>query len=753
MSYTWSEFYEKELERLKEKNDSLAFDLAKETRWYEETNAYKELIEHNLFYKFYKPYETWKKKRQANKEGELKNGTIKALTFSGDEWLNSLEGNPDYVKDYDERIKSITNRYDKWVRFVEPKLWDEKEKEVESADPSYEKKVSIVPYRNFSKLKKLTAETPYILFVEDENALDAKAIPYLEKYLSLHPETEVLYGGEDYVDQEGNRSDFYAKPSYSPSTLFSNFYFGSYFLVRTKTALEVKLVGDKDARVNLYDFVLKLCHPFSDLKFFVKRVDLILYHRQDKPFTPWGYEETYVPLKKRYLKSLGIKASESCAAGSDIFAVRPDLPEEHLVSVVIPSKDNPEYLKKCIGSLTEGTTYQNIEIIVVDNGSSEEHKKEIETYLKELPATTLYLYEKMEFNFSKMCNIGANRALGEYILLLNDDIEIIESNWLTNMVRQSMLPGTGAVGAKLWYGLDKRIQHAGVSIVEEGPVHKLVTLYDEGMIYFGTNVFVQDKSAVTGACLLVKTSDYHRVGGLDESFAVAYNDVDFCLKLHKKGLFNVFCADAVLLHHESVSRGYDEVSKEKFLRMTAEWNRLKEKYPTWTNEDPFYSSILFGASSSYEPKYYFPGDRLSSTKVVLTEASVGNSITSGCTDKVSLAFDKVSKTFSTSSQEKDAFYITGWSYFSDIDNNYFERKIVLRKKDSEKVYFLNLYDRERPIVKRLLGNPIHGDSIGFSAYLPEGRVEAGEYEIGILYFHRELNRFAVKFKEETISLN
>ena len=261
-------------------------------------------------------------------------------------------------------------------------------------------------------------------------------------------------------------------------------------------------------------------------------------------------------------------------------------PDEEMVSIVIPSKDNVNMLKTCINSIVENTEYGNYEIIVVDNGSNDENSKKYVDKISKVNGK--YIYEKMDFNFSKMCNIGAENSQGKYILFLNDDIEVTDSKWLTEMVGYCQLPETGAVGAKLLYPDTKNIQHCGVINIQNGPVHCFGNMPD-GDYYFGRTSLPYNFSAVTGACFMIKKKDFC---GFDEDFAVAYNDVDLCFSLLEKGLYNVCLNNISLLHYESVSRGDDRKNEEKLLRLYRERMKLDNKYRNYISNDLYYNTNL-----------------------------------------------------------------------------------------------------------------------------------------------------------------
>jgi GT2 family glycosyltransferase len=278
--------------------------------------------------------------------------------------------------------------------------------------------------------------------------------------------------------------------------------------------------------------------------------------------------------------------------------------EEHTarsLSVIIPSKDNPDLLEKCIRSVLNTASELQYEIVVVDNGSAAAEKRRIEALLERLRQSGMpglgqlyYLYEPMEFNFSRMCNLGAERASGELLLFLNDDVELAAPESLRSMVRLAARPYTGAVGLKLLYPDDKaqgRIQHAGIVNLPMGPVHKLQFGRDEQVYYFGWNRGRHNALAVTAACLVVEKRKFQEVGGFDEALAVAFNDVDLCFRLYEQGYENVCECDSYAFHDESYSRGADE-SAEKLARLLAERRKLYERHPSLEGKDPYYSIYL-----------------------------------------------------------------------------------------------------------------------------------------------------------------
>ncbi|MBR1629507.1 MAG: glycosyltransferase, partial [Lachnospiraceae bacterium] len=204
-----------------------------------------------------------------------------------------------------------------------------------------------------------------------------------------------------------------------------------------------------------------------------------------------------------------------------------------------------------------------------------------------------YVYEPKEFNFSQMCNRGAEETDGDFLLFLNDDIEICGEEWLSRLVGHAQLPHAGAVGCKLYYPGHTEIQHVGVLNLPIGPGHAFHHFTDADMVlYYGRNLLEYNFSAVTGACLMVDRQKFKEVGGFDESLPVAYNDVELCFKLIDAGYYNILRNDVVMIHHESVSRGYEDVSEEKIQRQMREMERLYELHPDWKGRDPFYNVNL-----------------------------------------------------------------------------------------------------------------------------------------------------------------
>ncbi len=291
-----------------------------------------------------------------------------------------------------------------------------------------------------------------------------------------------------------------------------------------------------------------------------------------------------------YFEDSGITVEDGPAPG--LYRIKHPLPEHPpLVSIIIPTRDQVEILKKCVESIRQNTEYENWEMLIVDNQSVE---SETHIYLDQIqddPRIKVIHYEKT-FNYSALNNFAVQYAQGEVLALLNNDVEVISKGWLTEMVSHAIRLEIGAVGAKLLYS-NGTVQHAGVILGlggVAGHAHRYLKGDEHG--YCHRAVVTQNLSAVTGACMVVRKSCYREVGGLNESdLAVAFNDIDFCLKLVTAGYRNVFTPFALLYHHESISRGADD-TPEKHARFTHEFEYMKKIWGAILQKDLAYNPNL-----------------------------------------------------------------------------------------------------------------------------------------------------------------
>ena len=385
------------------------------------------------------------------------------------------------------------------------------------------------------------------------------------------------------------------KPDYAIDNLRANNYI-CHFSVFSRELLDgtelfrTKFDGSQD-----HDMILRLT---DNAKHIVHVPKLLYYWRSHAGSVAGNIEaKPYVVEAARgavadHLRRHGFKnfTITSTRAFETIFKISYEIIGEPKISIIIPNKDHVEDLRRCISSIVEKSTWENYEIIVVENNSE---TKEIFSYYDELqnnPQIRVVTFEG-KFNYSKINNFGVSLATGDYVLLLNNDTQVITINWMEELLMYAQRPDVGAVGGKLYYG-DKTIQHAGVVIglgAHRTAGHVHYRQKRENLGYMGRLCYAQDMTAVTGACLLVKKSLYEQAGGLDESFEISLNDVDFCLKLRKAGYLNVFTPFAELYHFESISRGLDDQG-EKAKRYNEESERFRNKWKAELEAgDPYFN--------------------------------------------------------------------------------------------------------------------------------------------------------------------
>ncbi|MDD6734397.1 MAG: glycosyltransferase [Lachnospiraceae bacterium] len=502
-----------------------------------------------------------------------------------------------YRKKYKKACLRAQNSYDEFIKREE-----KKKSTVSNANCL---SVEIRNYKDGFDLS--SSEKDIVIFLSDEAVLSPFAQGLISAYFYEHPECVMIYADEDYVEGKkpeqqtvtripaSKRLFPFMKPVPSKETILSWFYVGSMFAVLRKPAEEITPFQGT-AFESAYSFVLKLWLKYKSER--IGKISDVLSHVYLKDVSAAerlmrGCEKEFDALKEECFTEFDIRAS-LVPDEYGISHVVYDTSPEPKVSVLIPTKDHPDVLRRCIVSLREINDYQNIEIIVVDNGSEETARKETEQMSKTLHFT--YVYEKQEFNYSHMNNLARTKADGEYLLLLNDDMEVKSSHAIKRMLSQAMQPGVGAVGAKLLYPDSSRIQHVGITNAVDGPVHKFITYDDNEIYHHGRNRLVSNCLGVTGACLMVKTEYYDDLCGLNEELKVAYNDVDFCFRLIEKGLVNVIRNDCILYHHESLSRGADVLSADKMERLSKERKLLYRAHPQFYRTDPYEGACISGGS-------------------------------------------------------------------------------------------------------------------------------------------------------------
>ncbi len=704
-------------------------------------------------------------------------GRMKGTRVS-EESVAKIQASGERLRAYEETLRRQSDPYLQWIAACENKNTDV----INAPEP-----IVVQGFREIA-----VPETDVRILTYGDGLLAPHVFSAVRSFFAENSACLLAYADEDfYWEDLTKRMEPWFKPAYSPDTLLAFQYWGHFVAVRVGVldSMSYRMVSMKDPDLGFYELCLRLEEKIEELStgYFRKRqaaighLDAILYHRRYCPAEGdmttakqdasveerflavreklkrelaegrflTGVSAGYVTLKEDMLLRRGgrgvlkesadpdiyhliydtsVSGRERCTrSGSENTAIAP----HRVVSVIILSKDHPGVLENCLRSFKEKTQYRFYEWIVVDNGSSEENREKVETLQKTYGFT--YVYEPMPFNFSKMCNLGEKKAKGDLILLMNDDIEIIEGSWLERMAGQALLPHVGAVGAKLWYADSENIQHAGVTNLKIGPSHKLVTFPDEEDYYFGRNRVTYNVAAVTGACLMVARKKYEAAGGLDESLPVAYNDVDFCFKLLEAGYVNVQRNDAILCHHESLSRGPDEQSEGKWERLLAEKEALYERHPQLRGKDPFYHKDLIDNASNYMCNYKFPHeDHLCVQEALfLPKPSLRKLLKKAGRGVLQLTVDLAGPQHKILADEPDILWIMGWNYIPGADNAAFGRKIILQRTDGAG-YLAAPTDWHRADVEAILPHENHVGLAGYVLRLRRDELEQGEYRVGML---------------------
>lgn len=587
------------------------------------------------------------------------------------------------------------------------------------------------------QLPELWADIVLIQMYEGRQSEFASAL--IRKKFAEDENIILIYGDEDVQSKEERESPWF-KPDWSPDRFLSSFYFGALLAIRARA---LKETWEKEHGSTIY---LLLYHVIRNHGGFTKRGQFIpVYHIRQVLFHSFkpGYGQ---------IKALALPEKEILAdlCGGMMKKEKNSVPA---VSVIIPSKDHPEILFRCLHSFMERTVSSlACEIIIVDNGSSEENRlkveKELACFDKDygVKCSFRYLYSPMEFNFSRMCNMGAKEAKGNLLLFLNDDMEILMPGWLDRMAQKALLSYVGGVGAKLLYPASTTIQHAGITNLRVGPAHKLQFLDDNDEYYYGMNRGVHDMLAVTGACLMMRRSVFEEAGGFYEGLAVAFNDVDLCYRIYEKGYYNLVRNDVAFYHHESLSRGKDGESKEKQQRLLREKDLLYERHQKLYGKDPFYHPYLttdmlesdYSPACRYQVTLDMPWAKVKEEikkPVALREDSclvVGME----CAMDIYKWKYGVEPSKKTAEKEEMGYYFQGYAFVIGSDNACYKKRLLLQNMKNQKIYEISIDERYRPDIKNNLKDQLNVDLTGFAAKMGYDEIPGGSYRFGMLAIDR-----------------
>ncbi len=455
------------------------------------------------------------------------------------------------------------------------------------------------------------ADGDYVALLDHDDFLWPNALYETVKLLNKFPKAEFIYTDEDKLAEDGkSHVESFFKPEWSPDYLRSINYI-THFAVMKKDLIK-SIGGFREGYEGAqdWDLFLRITREISKKADFRKRILHI-----PKILYSWRKAETSAASAKAAIKFKGYAFVNQEKVLEDDLAVRNvkgrilhtpilgswrikyEILGNPLVSIIIPTKDQFFYIEKCLESILNKSTYQNFELIIVDTGSKDvKVKKLYQTFKRKRKKTKIIYWKDKAFNFSKACNFGANRSEGEYLLFLNNDTEVITGDWIESMLEHAQRDDIGAVGPKMLYpgGI---IQNAGIVTGVTGTAaHIMKGFYDSTPQPFPMVLAkdsIRNVAAVTGACMMIKTKNFNKLGGFDESFRIAYNDVDLCLRcFYDLGLYNLFTPYAKLYHHENVSTGNPFAGTRDFAEFLEERKGILNKWGKKLTEDPFYNSNL-----------------------------------------------------------------------------------------------------------------------------------------------------------------
>ncbi|HYZ40734.1 MAG TPA: glycosyltransferase family 2 protein, partial [Stellaceae bacterium] len=441
------------------------------------------------------------------------------------------------------------------------------------------------------------AEGRFVALLDHDDVLPEHALFEVAAIIVCDPEIDLIYSDEDKIDDKGRRFAPYFKSGWNPDLLLSQNMFSHLGVYRRSLVESIGGFREGYEGSQDYDLVLRASTLTSPER--ICHIAHILYHWRavagSAALRPDAKDYALIQARRAiadHLRERGIEAEVGPGLCTNFHRVRYSLPNSApRVSIIIPTRDRVNLLERCVAGILHHTDYPDTEILIVDNQSKEPETLAYLTKLAGDPRVRILSYDRA-FNYSAINNLAASEATGSLLCLLNNDIEVIAPDWLTEMASHAVRPGVGAVGALLYYP-DDTIQHAGVITGiggVAGHAHHRFARGDPG--YFGRAALVQDLSAVTAACLVTPTQLYHQLGGLNETeLAIAFNDVDLCLRIREAGYRIVWTPHAQLYHHESASRGPD-TDPDKIHRFRAEVGYMMRRWGLVLDRDPYYNPNL-----------------------------------------------------------------------------------------------------------------------------------------------------------------
>jgi O-antigen biosynthesis protein len=460
------------------------------------------------------------------------------------------------------------------------------------------------------------AKGEFIGLLHNHDLITPDALYEIALLLNKYPQADMIYSDEDKIDNSDKLKQPFFKPDWCPDSFLSRMYTSNLAIYRRNLINTIGGFRQEYEDCYEYDLILRL----TEISLNIFHIPKILYHSRDNQniYTQTKdnknknnlvniIEETQLFCSKQQalleaVNRRGEKAKVIQNKYFNSYIIRYEITEKKLVSIIIPTRDLGEILDKCLASIFNQTTYSNYEIIVIDNGSEEDYTAKVISKWKQKEANRFSCHQlDIPFNYSKINNYAVSFAKGDYLLFLNNDIEIITPDWIDAMVEQAQRVSIGAVGGLLLYP-DNTIQHAGVVMGIGGVAghsHQYFSSNSPG--YFGQIMTINNYSAVTAACLMCRREVFESVGGFEEKLAVAFNDVDLCLKMLERNYKNIYLPHVVLYHYESKSRG-DEDTPEKITRFNQEVEYMCKKWEEYIDFDPCYNPHLTITKQDYSIK-------------------------------------------------------------------------------------------------------------------------------------------------------
>mgnify|MGYP002571688944 CR=1 FL=1 len=542
-------------------------------------------------------------------------------------WINKNEPNEEELEkqkntkfDINPKISIIIPMYNTPEKFFE-ELVDEL---IEQTYPNWElcladgspekneklekiyKKDKRIKYKFIGKNKGISGNTnaalelatgDFIALLDHDDLLPKFSLYEIVKCINKNPDVDFIYTDEDKFEElGGKRYDPYFKSDFAPDTLRANNFICHFSIFKKELMKELGGFRSEFDGAQDYDIILRMSEKAKK----IIHIPKILYHwrvhalstaKSGGTAKPYAYEAG-IKAVQAHIDRIGLKGEVVSGNTLGTYKVNYEIKGNPKVSIIIPNKDYVSTLKVCLKSIAKLTTYENYEVIVVENNSEEQKTFDYYDEINGKDKVKVVKYPEKGFNYSKIINYGVANSDGEYIIQLNNDTELITPNWIEEMLGFAQREDVGAVGAELFYP-DKSIQHAGIIIGIGGVAGHVFRNIPHGMHgYFSKDAMIQNMSAVTAACIMAPRKMYEAVGNMDEKFEVAFNDVDFCLKIREQGKLIVYNPYVQFIHYESKSRGFED-TLEKQKRFKGEVERFQKKWKKILKDgDPYYNINL-----------------------------------------------------------------------------------------------------------------------------------------------------------------